>query len=63
MIEELVQAFDTARNATGQPKVLVCDTVMGKGVPVIEQLPKAHFVRIAPQEWEHAIREFEEAGR
>jgi transketolase len=61
-IEQLLQAFDTASGVTGQPRVLVCDTVMGKGVPFIERRPKAHFVRIEPQEWEQAIREFEGAG-
>jgi transketolase len=61
-IEQLLQAFDTASGVTGRPKVLVCDTLMGKGVPFIERRPKAHFVRIEPQEWEQAVREFEEAG-
>jgi transketolase len=62
-IEQLVKAFDTARGVSGQPKVVVCDTLMGKGVPIIEQQPKAHFVRIEPQEWDLAVRQFEEAPR
>jgi transketolase len=60
-IEQLVDAFNVARGVTGQPKVLVCYTLMGKGVPLIEQRPKAHFVRIEPSEWELAVRQLEEA--
>ncbi|MCX5591869.1 transketolase [Alcaligenes endophyticus] len=52
----VVQAFDVARAATcGRPKVIIFDTLMGKGVPFLEQRDKTHFIRVEPEEWEQAI--------
>ncbi len=59
-MEALVDALDKAREVSGQPKAIVCYTLMGKGAPLIEQRPKAHFVRVEPHEWEIAIRQLEE---
>lgn len=59
-IEELIRAFDTAREVTDRPQVLVCYTRLGNGVPLIENRAKAHFVRIEPSEWEEATRQLEE---
>ncbi len=60
-IEHLLDAFENARKITGQPKAVICYTVMGKGVPLIEQRPKAHFIRIEPNEWDLAVHQLEEA--
>jgi transketolase len=60
-IEELTAALDAARAVQDQPKVLVCHTVMGSGVPLIEQLPKAHFVRVEQREWDAALQQLAEA--
>lgn len=52
--EELIRAFDAAREqagATGRPHVVLCDTVMGKGVPMLESREKLHFMKIADDEW------------
>ncbi|HLJ89963.1 MAG TPA: transketolase [Candidatus Angelobacter sp.] len=59
-MEALVDALHKAREVKGQPKAIVCYTLMGKGVPLIEQRPRAHFVRVEPHEWEIAIRQLEE---
>lgn len=59
-IPALVEALATARAVTGQPKVLVCRTKMGFGVPFIMRRPKAHFVQVGPEEWDRAQRELEE---
>jgi transketolase len=61
-IEELTAAFDEARKIQERPKVLVCRTVMGSGVPLIEQLPKAHFVRVEPHVWDAALQQLAEAN-
>jgi transketolase len=61
-MEALIAALEAAREPIGRPKVIICDTLMGKGVPFIEQREKAHFVRVEPGEWELALNELEEAA-
>lgn len=49
-------AFDTARNLTEpKPRVLLVDTLMGKGVPFLEEREKNHFIRVDPPEWQKAL--------
>jgi transketolase len=55
----LVTALHEARERNGKPKVIICDTLMGKGVPFIEQRDKGHFVRVEADEWELALAELE----
>ncbi|WP_416424261.1 transketolase [Pseudomonas sp. App30] len=55
-LDALVQAFDTARSHTGaQPRVIICDTRMGKGVSFLEQREKTHFIRVDEHEWQVAL--------
>ncbi|GFM81118.1 transketolase [Pseudomonas cichorii] len=55
-LEALVKAFDAARNHTGsQPRVIICDTRMGKGVPFLETREKTHFIRVDEHEWDIAL--------
>jgi transketolase len=56
----IVDALDAAREITGKPVVLVCRTIMCRGVPSLERRPKVHYIRLSPEEWETVIREFEE---
>jgi len=52
----VIAAFDTARNLTeAKPRVILCDTLMGKGVPFLEQREKNHFIRVDPSEWQQAL--------
>ncbi|MBG7622006.1 transketolase [Herbaspirillum sp. AP02] len=52
----VVQAFDTARNLKdSKPRVILFDTLMGKGVPFLEQREKNHFIRVDPPEWQQAL--------
>lgn len=52
----VLQAFDTARkHPIPQPRVILFDTLMGKGVPFLEQREKNHFVRVDAGEWHEAI--------
>ncbi|MGH9837456.1 MAG: transketolase [Blastocatellia bacterium] len=60
-MEALVAALHAARELSGQPKVIVCDTVMGKGVPFIEARPRGHFVRVGQDEWDLALQQLEES--
>jgi len=58
-IEELVLALSLARSVKDSPKVIVCYTLMGKGVAFLEQRQKAHFIRVDPDEWESALSQLE----
>ncbi|MFJ4142862.1 transketolase [Pseudomonas sp. NPDC089734] len=55
-LNALVAAFDAARNHTGaQPRVIICDTRMGKGVSFLETREKTHFIRVDEHEWDIAL--------
>ena len=41
-----------AGGPTGTPSVILCDTRVGCGVPLLETREKAHFMRIDPDEWQ-----------
>jgi transketolase len=52
---EVLQAFDNAAAqaaAVGRPSVILCDTKVGRGVPLLEDREKAHFMRIEEHEWQ-----------
>lgn len=52
----VLEAFELARNLTEpKPRVILCDTLMGKGVPFLEAREKNHFIRVDPPEWQQAI--------
>jgi transketolase len=52
----VVRAFDTARSLLeAKPRVILCDTLMGKGVPFLEIREKNHFIRVDPPEWQQAL--------
>lgn len=56
-IDALVRAFDAARNHQGiQPRIIICDTKMAKGVPFLEARERSHFLRVEPSEWVEAIK-------
>jgi len=56
-IGALVTAFDAARNHQGaQPRVIICDTKMGKGVDFLETREKTHFIRVDENEWDLALK-------
>lgn len=52
----VVAAFDAARDAwQPQPRVILFDTRMGRGVPFLEKREKNHFMNVAAGEWKSAI--------
>ncbi|SDT08404.1 transketolase subunit A [Pseudomonas asplenii] len=56
-IQALVAAFDAARHHQGpQPRVIICDTRMGKGVDFLESREKTHFIRVDENEWDLALQ-------
>ncbi|MDY0916196.1 transketolase [Pseudomonas viridiflava] len=60
-LSALVAAFDAARQHPGaQPRVIICDTKMGKGVPFLETREKTHFIRVDEHEWDLALNNLDE---
>jgi len=60
LLTELLRAFDTARQLQEtKPRVILCDTLMGKGVPFLETREKNHFIRVDPPEWKQALAALE----
>jgi transketolase len=59
-IEALVAAFDALREHHGSPSVLICDTRIGRGVPLLENREKAHFMRVDKHEWQVARDQLDE---
>lgn len=56
-IAVLLDAFEQALNVKApQPRVLLCDTLMGKGVPFLERREKTHFIRVEQDEWDEALK-------
>ena len=62
-LDAVVRAFDAAKDHAGpQPRVIICDTKMGKGVPFLEARERNHFLRVEPDEWRQAL-EILDGGR
>ena len=55
-LSAVLAAFDAARQHNeAQPRVILLDTLMGKGVPFLERREKNHFIRVNPPEWQQAL--------
>jgi transketolase len=62
-LDAVVAAFDAAKaHPEVRPRMIVADTLMGKGVPFLEQREKNHFIRVESHEWQLALAALE-AGR
>ena len=54
-VDELLAAFDAVNeraHINGTPAVILCDTKVGRGVSLLENREKAHFMRIEADEWQ-----------
>lgn len=54
-VDALLAAFDAVAERAqpeGAPAVILCDTKIGRGVPLLETREKAHFMRIDADEWQ-----------
>jgi transketolase len=59
-LDALVQAFDAARNHPGpEPRAIICDTKMGRGVSFLESRDRNHFIRVDAGEWDLAVNELD----
>lgn len=59
-IPALVAAFDELREHRGSPSVLICDTRIGCGVPLLMEREKAHFMHVEEHEWQITRMQLEE---
>jgi transketolase len=61
-LNAVVKAFDNTilRNG-GRPSMIIADTLMGKGVPFLEQREKNHFIRVDANEWQLALKALDDA--
>lgn len=60
-IASLINAYENARDHNeGKPQVLVCSTVMGRGVPMLESRQKLHFMRVEAEEWKTVKQQLKE---
>ena len=59
-IDELAQVFDNARHTDFRgPRVILFDSLMGKGVSFLESRESNHFLRVDPPEWQRALDELD----
>ena len=57
----VMRAFDAARQLKdAKPRMIVCDTKMGCGVPFLEAREKNHFIRVEAHEWQLALAALDE---
>ena len=62
-IDAVKAAFDAAKAHQGaQPRIIIADTMLGKGVPFLEAREKNHFIRVDAHEWALALEALD-AGR
>lgn len=62
-LDAVIAAFDHARaDSAPRPRMIIADTLMGKGVPFLEQREKNHFIRVDANEWKLALDALD-AGR
>jgi transketolase len=55
-LSAVTAAFDAAKGNVGpRPRMIVADTLMGKGVPFLEAREKNHFIRVDAHEWALAL--------
>ncbi|MFI7699523.1 transketolase [Nonomuraea sp. NPDC049480] len=61
-IPALLAAFDEVGEHRGSPSVVICDTRIGRGVPLLENRDKAHFMRVEEHEWQIARDQLQEGS-
>ena len=63
-LNAVVAAFDAAKTHEGAvPRMIVADTVMGKGVPFLETRERNHFMRVDANEWKLALAALQDGSR
>jgi transketolase len=58
-VDALLRVFDRAREVSGRPKAVICRTTLGRGVPLIMERERNHFVRVGDDEWDAVATQLE----
>ena len=57
-VEEILAAFEEAKNTHDKPYVMICDTRLFVGIDCLQTaLPMAHYVAASQADWEAGLRE------
>jgi transketolase len=56
-IDQIIRAFDSLKSLTGKPKILIANTVKGKGVSFMEDQPEYHGRALSASEMDRARKE------
>ena len=60
-IAAVAEALRRAKASTEpKPRIVICDTRMGKGVDFLEERERNHFLRVEPDEWVRALERLEQ---
>ncbi|MBR0716099.1 transketolase [Bradyrhizobium liaoningense] len=63
-LDAVVAAFDAAKkHEDAKPRMIIADTLMGKGVPFLEARERNHFMRVDQHEWQLALQALDEGRR
>ena len=56
-IDQIIRAFDSLKSLTGKPKIIIANTIKGKGVSFMEDQPEYHGRALSASEMERARKE------
>ena len=56
-IEQIIRAFDSVKSLTGKPKIIIANTIKGKGVSFMEDQPEYHGRALSASEMDRARKE------
>jgi transketolase len=56
-IDQIIRAFDSVKTLTGKPKIIIANTIKGKGVSFMEDQPEYHGRALSASEMDRARKE------
>jgi len=56
-IDQIIRAFDSLKSFTGKPKIIIANTIKGKGVSFMEDQPEYHGRALSASEMDRARKE------
>lgn len=56
-IDQIIRAFDSIKSLTGKPKIIIANTIKGKGVSFMEDQPEYHGRALSASEMDRARKE------
>ena len=56
-IDQIIRAFDSVKSLTGKPKIIIANTIKGKGVSFMEDQPEYHGRALSASEMDRARKE------